>query len=116
MNGDDTHADPQVARRVDLILQQLDALPTLNVVALKLLELTTSDESRADEVIKLVSSDPALCSKILKLCSCHERGRASSVTTLDRAVLMLGFDAVRIAVLSVQVFEMFDRTTSVGPR
>ncbi len=102
------------ARRVELILQQLDALPTLSTVAVKVLELTSDDTSQARDVVKLVASDPALAAKVLKLVRCSERGRPLNITSVERAVLMLGYDALRSAVLSVQVFEVFDSTPSPG--
>jgi signal transduction histidine kinase/HD-like signal output (HDOD) protein len=102
------------AKRVELVLQQLEALPTLSSIAVRLLELTSSDESQGKDVVRLVSADPALSAKVLKLCRCSERGRALNVTTVDRAVLLLGFDALRSAVLSVQVFELFDSMESPG--
>ncbi len=101
-------------RRVELIIQQLEALPTLSAIAVRLLDLTASETSEARQVIELVSSDPALASKVLKMCRCHSRGRASIVKSVDRAVILLGFEAVRSAVLSVQVFELFDRAPSPG--
>ncbi len=101
-------------RRVELILQQLDELPTLSAVAVRLLDLTTSETSDAKQVIQLVASDPALSSKVLKLCRRHSRGRASIVKSIDRAVLLLGFETVRSAVLSVQVFELFDSVPKPG--
>lgn len=101
-------------RRVELILQQLDALPTLSPIAVRLLDLTAAKDTEAKDVIQLIGSDPALASKVLKLCRCHPRGRALSVTSLDRAVVLLGFDAVRNAVLSIQVIELFDGVPSPG--
>ena len=109
-----THPQAQQVRRVELILQQLEELPTLSSVAVRLLDVTTSETSEAKEVIDLVASDPALSSKVLKLCRCHSRGRASIVKSIDRAVLLLGFEAVRSAVLSVQVLELFDAMPSAG--
>ena len=109
-----TQPQSHQVRRVELILQQLESLPTLSPIAVRLLELTAADDSDAKEVIQLVASDPALSSKVLKLCRCHARGRASIVTSVDRAVLLLGFDAVRCAVLSVQVFELFDGLPSAA--
>ena len=109
-----THPQAQQVRRVELILQQLEELPTLSAVAVRLLDLTTSETSEAQEVIELVGSDPALASKVLKLCRCHSRGRASIVKSIDRAVILLGFEAVRSAVLSVQVLELFDGVPSAG--
>ena len=94
-------------KRVELILQQLEELPTLPAVALKLLELTGSDDSSAKEVVELISTDVALASRILQLVHRADAGVRGDVNTIDRAVLLLGFDAVRSAVLAVSVFETF---------
>ena len=112
--GPDTLGPEHTSKRVELILQQLDSLPTLAAIAVRLLELTSSDDSQGKDVVKLVAGDPSLSAKVLKLCRCSERGRALNVATVDRAVLLLGFDALRSAVLSVQVFELFDGAESSG--
>jgi len=114
MHGEGTQGGSARADRVELILEELESLPTLGAVAIRLLELTADDTSDVNEVIELVSSDPALASRVLKMCRGHERGRAANVTTIDRAVLLLGFDAIRCAVLSVQVFELLDERGSLG--
>ena len=93
------------ARRIELILRQIDSLPTLPSVATRLLTLTASDESSAKEVIRLVSSDPSLTAKILALCATADRGLREDVMTIDKAVVLLGFNAIRNAVLSIKVFE-----------
>lgn len=109
----DAQNDGQMrAQRLELILRELETLPTLSSVAVRLLELTTDVEADSREVIRLVASDPALAARVLALCRCHERGRASNVTTIDRAVLLLGFDAVRSAVLAIQVFDVLDQVDS----
>lgn len=102
------------AKRVELILQQLDALPTLGVVAMRVLELTADSDTQTRDVVSLVASDPSLSSKVIKLCRCSEHGRGFDVTTVDRAVKVLGFDALRSAVLSVQVFEVLDDSDPVS--
>lgn len=95
--------------RVELILQQLDGLPTLNAIAVRVIELTTSDTFQAEQVIELIGSDPALASRVMKLCRCIDRTRSKSITSIERAVLHVGFDAVRSAVLSVEIFDFFDQ-------
>lgn len=95
-------------RRVELILRQIDALPTLPAVAAHLLALTSSDDSNARQVIEAVRTDQALTAKILSLCRTADRGVRDEAITLDKAVVLLGFTAVRNAVLSVSVFEIFD--------
>lgn len=100
--------EPSKPRRIELILRQIDSLPTLPVIATRLLGLTASDESRTRDVIDLVSADPPLTAKVLALCHSADRGvRRDSTLTIERAVLLLGFNAIRNAVLSVKVFEMF---------
>ena len=103
-----TVADPAKSRRIELILRQIDTLPTLPAIATRLLSLTTRDDTHVREVIDLVTSDQALTAKILSLCRRAYRGVRNDVLTVDKAVLLLGFNAIRSAVLSLKVFEVFD--------
>lgn len=93
-------------KRVELILQQLEELPTLPTVALRVLEVTRSDESSTADVVKLISSDQSLTARILRLVQRADLG-VRDVSTLERAVTLLGFEAVRSAVLAVSVFHAF---------
>src|SRR5687767_14790407 len=92
-------------KRVELILQQLQQLPTLPAVAVKVLEVTGRDETSAEQVTELIASDPSLSAKILRLVHRADLGVRGDVTTIDRAVILLGFDTVRSAVLAVSVFQ-----------
>jgi signal transduction histidine kinase/HD-like signal output (HDOD) protein len=114
MDASHVRSDAGGARRIELILHQLESLPTLSAIAVRLLELTAADDSEAREVIELIASDPSLAARVLKLCRCSPRGRAANVQSVERAVLLLGFDAVRSAVLSVQVFNVLNGTKSAG--
>ncbi len=98
--------EPSKPRRIELILRQIDSLPTLPTVAARLLSLTASDDSSARQVIDLISTDPALTAKVLSLCSTADKGVSKDGLTIDKAVVLLGFNAIRNAVLSVKVFEM----------
>ncbi len=111
--------EPSKPRRIELILRQIDSLPTLPVIATRLLSLTASDDARAGEVIDLVSADPPLTAKVLSLCRRADRGVGDAPLTIERAVLLLGFNAIRNAVLSVKVFELFqaaDEGAGLGSR
>src|SRR5829696_5324742 len=99
--------DPVREKRVELILQQLEELPTLPAVALRVLEVTGNEESSAKEVIDLISSDVALSTRVLQLIHQADSGVRGEVNSIDRAVILLGFDAVRSAVLAVSVFGTF---------
>ena len=97
--------DQHREKRVELILQQLEELPTLPAVAVKVLEATADSNSSANDVVKLIGSDPVLTSRILQLVHRADLGVRGEVNSVDRAVMLLGFDAVRSAVLAVSVFQ-----------
>src|SRR3954467_7206 len=104
-------ADTVREKRVELILQQLEELPTLPAVALRVLEVTGNEDSSAKDVVALISGDVALSGRILQLIHRADSGVRGEVNSIERAVVLLGFDAVRSAVLAVSVFETF----SVAP-
>ncbi len=95
--------------RVELILSQLDRLPTLPVVAARLLSVTTSDETSVRDAVEIIESDASLTAGILRLVRRADLGVRSRGITVSRAVALLGFNAVRNAVLSVQLYEVFSR-------
>lgn len=96
-------------QRIELILRQLDMLPTLPSVAARLLQLTADDLASTQEVIDLVASDPALTAKIISQCTRADKGVRSDVLTIDKAVKLLGFGAIRNTVLSLKVLEVFQK-------
>ena len=104
--------DTNKSRRAELILRQIDSLPTLPSVAMRLLSLTADRETHARQVVELVNSDPALTSKVLALCRRADTAVRSDVVTIEQAVVLLGFSAIRNAVLSVNVVELFAPPTS----
>lgn len=96
------------ARQVELILKQIDALPTLGPVAARLLSVASSDDADLDEIVRMIESDPALTGRILSLCARADKGVPRNITTVRRAVVMLGLEAVRAAALSVTVYELMN--------
>ena len=92
-------------QRLELILQQLEELPTLPAVAVRVLQATQDENSNTADVVRLIGSDPALTARILQLTRRADKGVSDSVQTIDRAVTLLGFDAVRNAVLAISIFQ-----------
>jgi signal transduction histidine kinase/HD-like signal output (HDOD) protein len=95
-------------KRVELILQQLEELPTLPAVALRVLEVTGDESSSAAQVSQLIEADPALTTRILQLVRRADVGVGDEITSVERAVVLLGFETVRSAVLAVSIFQTFN--------
>ena len=87
-------------------------LPTLPSVAMKLLELARDPETEFKDVIDVVKSDPAITTKILKAANSSFFGFKSPVTSIERAVPLLGTTVVTTLALS---FSLVDAAMASGP-
>lgn len=77
-------------------------LPTAPNVWLTLSRLLSSDRSQLSEVVRVVESEPVLVAKVLQIANSAYFGAAQQVVSLARAVMVLGFEALKAMVL---VFE-----------
>ncbi len=102
-----THDQTRV-RQIELILQQVESLPTLSPIATRLLRVSSPVDADLDEIVQLIESDPALTARILGLCRRADRPVLERITTVRRAVVMIGLEALQSAVLSVSVYELMD--------
>ncbi len=93
----------------ELVLSQLDSLPTLPPVALRLLQITSLDDTSATDVVRLLKGDQSLTAKILSVAGSAAFGTREPVTTLERAVPLLGFATVRSLALAAGIFQCFAR-------
>jgi HD-like signal output (HDOD) protein/signal transduction histidine kinase len=98
----------------ELILSHIESLPTLSPIALRVLQLSSSPDADIKEIVKLIESDPALTARVLRLCRRADRATANEITTIDRAVVLVGLEAVRAAMLSVEVYGLV-KTESDAP-
>ncbi|MFQ5590187.1 MAG: HDOD domain-containing protein [Phycisphaerae bacterium] len=102
--------------RVELILHHLDRLPTLPAVVGRLLAATTSTKSSASDVVQIIESDGVLTAAILRMTRRADLGISSNVVTVRRAVTLLGFRAVRNAVLSMRIYETLGAPDALDKR
>jgi diguanylate cyclase (GGDEF)-like protein len=87
-------------------------LPTLPSVAVRLLELARDPETEFKTVIDVVKTDPAITAKILKSANSSFFGFKAPVTSIERAVPLLGTTVVTTLALS---FSLVDAAMSSGP-
>lgn len=97
----------QTATHVELILQEIGSLPTLSPIAVRVMHAANAGDADLREISSLIESDPALSAKVLALCRRADWALTKRVMTVNRAVVMLGLEAVRAAVLSVEIHEAF---------
>ena len=92
--------------KVIKVLKKVDDLPTLPNVVDKIMQTVSNPKSSAQDVTKIISSDPVLATKVLKLVNSAFYGQfANKITTISRAVVVLGFEQVSMAASSLMLFE-----------
>ncbi|OGQ96945.1 MAG: hypothetical protein A2521_11810 [Deltaproteobacteria bacterium RIFOXYD12_FULL_57_12] len=79
---------------------QSATLPTLPSVAAKLIEVTSHPEVTVQDIAKVISRDMALSAKILKIANSAFYAFPNQIGTINQAVAILGFNAVRSLALS----------------
>ncbi len=92
-------------RQLKRVTEDLVALPTLPLVASRLLEAIADPETSSEEVARIVALDPALTGRTLKLANSDFYGFPRKVGSVDLAVVVLGANTVRDLVLSAAVFQ-----------
>lgn len=113
VNPSFANSAPTPRPQPEAALAHIDRLPTLPAVAIKLLQATSSADSNARDVVAMLRGDQSLTAKILAVAG-SAGAAARPVRTLEEAVTMLGFAAVRSVVLAATVFECF-RGEGSGP-
>ncbi len=81
------------------VLQSQD-LPTLPMVASKLIMLTGQEDTTLTDIADLISKDMALSAKILKVSNSAFYSFPQQISSINQAVSILGTNAVRSLVLS----------------
>jgi diguanylate cyclase (GGDEF)-like protein len=80
-------------------IRDCSALPTLPAIALQVLDLAQREDSDIGEIARVISSDPALSSKILRTVNSSFYSRSQAVSTISHALVILGLQSVKTLVL-----------------
>jgi len=83
---------------VEKLLDRIEGLPVLPVVAVKLLEITEDELTSSKDVANLIESDPALTAKTLKMANSPVYRKSGDIGTIPDAVRFIGFNAVKSTV------------------
>lgn len=102
---------PDDVARMQRVIERIERLPTLPSIVAKLTRLLAdSRTANVKEVTALLSEDQALTAKILRLANSAYYGFPGQVSTLQQAVILLGFTGVRDVALSASVIDLFGAT------
>jgi HD-like signal output (HDOD) protein len=82
---------------------QPDSLPTLPSAAQEVARLTAGSESQVNELVRVLKKDPPLTAKVLQLANSPLFRTLQPVSSLDRAIMVLGFETLRNLTLGLSI-------------
>ncbi len=85
----------------------VNSIPTLPAIAMEAIRLMEGEESNFNSVADLLKNDQVLAGRILHYANSAFIGSRAEVTTISRAISLLGFNTIRSLILSVSVFDCF---------
>ena len=98
-------ANDQVKR----LTSQMLSLPSMPDLYLQLLEELRREDPSMPALVKIISQDLGMCTKILQLVNSAFFGLQQPIGNLGEAVLYLGLETIKGLVLSLQIFSLFTR-------
>jgi HD-like signal output (HDOD) protein len=88
-------------------IREISHIATLPEITVKVVELVEDPKSTAQDLHKVVSSDPALCSRILKVVNSSFYGLPGQIGSINRAIVMLGLNAVKNIAIAASLAKLF---------
>jgi len=91
--------------KAEEMIRKLKGLPPLPVVLSEALRLTADPLVSYDKVIKIISQDPSLSSRLLRIANSPYYGLKQRVTTLQLALVILGLREFRCILIGSALLE-----------
>lgn len=91
----------------DDYFRDLEQLPQFPGIATKVLRVLSKDDAKVNEIAGLIRADAALASELLRIVNSPLYGMKTRVSSIQQALLFLGFDEIRRFVLAVSMRGFF---------
>jgi putative nucleotidyltransferase with HDIG domain len=92
-------------RYLKKIQAYIDRMPSLSTTVIKVLETCNDPRASANDLQRIISLDPILTARVLKLINSAYYSLGVPITSLARAIVMLGVNTVKNLALSFAILE-----------
>jgi len=89
-------------------LREIKNLPTLPGIVVKLTQMTEDPDTTTEQMGKEISKDHILAAKLLKLVNSAFYGFPQRISSLNSAIILLGFNVIKSLIISASIFEIME--------
>ncbi|OHB75749.1 MAG: hypothetical protein A2Z34_00465 [Planctomycetes bacterium RBG_16_59_8] len=97
----------EAQERLKKIVSNISGLPTLPSMLSNINKMMLNPRTSAKEIAQLISSDPTITAKVLRVVNSSFYGFPNRITTITHAIVILGFNTIKSIVLSSTIFDVF---------
>jgi HD-like signal output (HDOD) protein len=102
------------AMQMERYMRTIRDIPALPEIVNKINEKLGNPSTTAADVAKLIAYDPGLTSRVLRMVNSAAFGVARQISSIQHAIMILGFNATRGVVLSSSIFKLFEGDGNVN--
>lgn len=98
------------------VLQQIkrsDNLPRLPQVILNLIDACNKDETHTNELIDIISADPALTARLMGILDSAHININQEIKSIETAVVYLGINTIRNLAVSMAMMQIFEESKTI---
>jgi HD-like signal output (HDOD) protein len=92
---------------VQEIIKKVSSIATLPEVTAKIVATVEDPKSNAAQLHKIVSNDPALVTRILKVVNSAFYGLPGQIASIERAIVLLGLNAIKNIAVAASLGQLF---------
>src|SRR5215469_1481633 len=105
-------ADPRT--KVMEVVKKVTTIATLPEVTVQIIKTVEDPKSSAQQLHKIVSHDPALATRILKVVNSAFYGLPGQIGSIERAIVLLGLNGIKNIAVAASLGQLF-RGAQVSP-
>ena len=89
-------------------LREIKNLPTLPGIIAKLTKMAEDPDTTTEQMGRVISKDHILAAKLLKLVNSAFYGFPQRISSLNSAIILLGFNVIKSLIISASIFEIME--------
>jgi putative nucleotidyltransferase with HDIG domain len=94
-------------QELESLIMNASDLPTIPVVATRVMQLIESENATSEGLAKVVASDPAVAARVLKISNSSFYGCQRQIQTLSHAIMILGFSTLKSLVVAASIKQVY---------
>jgi len=99
---------------MDFKKMELPELPTLPEVMARVLESANDPDTSAEKLAAVIEKDPAISVRVLRMANSVFFSRGKPADSVQRAIVVVGFEAVKTVALTTSVFDALSSKNAAG--